>query len=318
MNHRPLFPSPVYPESRLAPLAIALTFALSIGLETSAAENRSAAPSGEAAIRASANAFIQAFNRADAKAVAELWTPAGTIASDGTEPLRGRPAIQKESAAIFQQHPGARMEIAIASIEFPTEALAIEDGTAQGETQHGGAPMLSRYTAVHVRDGQQWQIASVRETSIELPSTFAQMQELEWLIGDWQAKRDDAEVRTTFRWIANKSFIQRDYTLRRQGLTASTGIQIIGWNPQTGRFQSWSFDSSGGHGTGLWSPTADGWSIGTAGVLRDGTPTTSQDRLIRVPGEDNVLGWQSVSRTAGQTALPDTPEIVLDRIAPKH
>ena len=291
---------------------------LVLGLEAQAAEQKPPAMSAEAAVRASAATFVQAFNRADAKAVAELWTPTGTLASDGAEPLRGCPAIQKEYAAFFQQHPGARMEIAITSIEFPAEALAIEDGTAQVETQHGGAPMLSRYTAVHVRDGKQWRIASVRETSIELASSFSQVQELGWLIGDWQSQREDTELRTTFRWIANKSFLQRDYTLRRQGLTASTGTQIIGWNPQAGRFQSWSFDSSGGHGTGLWSPTADGWSIDTTGVLRDGTPTTSQDLLIRVPGENNVLGWRSVNRTAGQTALPDTPETVLDRIPAKR
>lgn len=315
MTDRRLFLSPFVTAFHLTPLLVSL--ALTVGLGAHAAEKRPAGPAGQAAIRASAEAFVQAFNQADAKAVAELWTPDGSLSSDGSQPLKGRPAIQQEYAEFFQQHPGARMEVAITSIEFPTETIGIEDGTAQVETQHGGAPVLSRYTAVHLRDGKQWRIASVRETSIEVASNFARLQELDWLIGDWQAKREDAELQTTLRWIANKSFIQRTYTLRRQGLTASSGTQIIGWNPQAGRIQSWSFDSSGGHGTGLWSPTTDGWSIDTTGVLSDGTPTVSRDLLLRVPDQNDVFGWRSIGRKAGQTALPDMPEVVLDRITAK-
>ena len=52
-------------------------------------------------------------------------------------------------------------------------------------------------------------------------------------------------------------------------------------------------------------------------MLPDGTPTASRDLLIRVPGEDDVLGWRSMARSAGGASLPDTPEVVLDRIAEK-
>ena len=42
----------------------------------------------EAAIRATADAFLKAFNRGDAKAVAALWTENGTLAD------RSRPVVQ--------------------------------------------------------------------------------------------------------------------------------------------------------------------------------------------------------------------------------
>ena len=124
-------------------------------------------------------------------------------------------------------------------------------------------------------------------------------------------------IRTTIRWIANKSFLEREYTIRKDGIAVSSGRQIIGWDPKARQIRSWSFDASGGHGTGLWAATPEGWRIESSGVMPDGAPTASRNVLIRVPGEDNVLGWRSVARSVGGTSLPDTPEVVLDRVSEK-
>jgi hypothetical protein len=166
-------------------------------------------------------------------------------------------------------------------------------------------------------DGK-WLMASVRETGIELPSNYGRLQDFEWLIGKWETKSEAATVHTTVRWMANKSFLQREYTVRNGGVTESSGIQIIGWDGQAGQVRSWSFDSSGGHGTGLWTPTPQGWRIESKGMLADGTPTASQDFLICVPGADNVLGWRSVNRKVGDKPLPDLREVVLDRLPEKQ
>ena len=99
---------------------------------------------------------------------------------------------------------------------------------------------------------------------------------------------------------------------------AIPGVKIIGWDPQASQIRSWSFDSSGGHGTGLWTAVSEGWRIETTGTLADGTLTSSRDLLIRVPEEENVLGWRSYDRRAGQVLLPATKEIVLDRAPEKR
>ena len=70
-------------------------------------------------------------------------------------------------------------------------------------------------------------------------------------------------------------------------------------------------------GTGFWVPTPDGWAIDSVGCLADGTPTSSLDFVIRIPGNNTVLGYRSVNRKAGNTRLPDLPEVVLDRVAAK-
>ncbi len=48
----------------------------------------------EAAVRATADAFIKAFDRGDAKAVAALWTANGTMADDRGEIFKGHKAIR--------------------------------------------------------------------------------------------------------------------------------------------------------------------------------------------------------------------------------
>jgi uncharacterized protein (TIGR02246 family) len=300
-------------------ILVILIAAPSIGAAEKGKEEKSKeAQSPDAAIRASADAFVKAFDRGDAKAVADLWTANGTMADDRGEIFKGRKAIADQYAAFFKAYPGAKMVIAIQSVDFPAASMAVEDGMAQVVTPQAGPPVASRYTAVHVQEGGKWLMASVRETTIPLSSNFGRLEDLGWLIGTWEAKRDATTVRATFRWIANKSFIERDFTVRQDGIQTASGVQIIGWDPQAGRVRSWSFDASGGYGSSLWTATPDGWHAESSGVLPDGTPTSSQETLIRVAGEDNVMGWRSFDRSAGDVALPDTAEVVLDRLPEKR
>jgi uncharacterized protein (TIGR02246 family) len=274
--------------------------------------------SPEAAIRAAADAFVQAFNRGDAKAVAAHWTANGSLTDEQGQTFKGRKVIEEQYAALFKQRPGARIEISVKSVEILSETTAVEDGIAQLIAKQAGPAMAGRYTAVHVRDGGQWLMASVRESSIPIASGFGRLEDLAWLIGSWKTKGDGAAVHTSFRWIANKSFIQRDHEVRHDGVVTDSGTQIIGFDPQAGQIRSWSFDSSGGHGTSLWSPSPEGWLIESMGTLTDGTPTSSRELLIRVAGENHVFGWRSFDRRAGQTPLADLREVVLDRVPEKR
>ena len=168
-----------------------------------------------------------------------------------------------------------------------------------------------------IQDGK-WLMSNVHESPADVKSGAETLQTLNWLIGKWQAKTGDIVAESDIRWLANKSFIRRDYTVRKGDATTGSGVQIIGWDPQQGQIRSWSFDSTGGFGTGLWSQTADGWQIDHIGTFPDSTPSSSRDFVIRVPGEDNVLGFRSTHRQAGESVLPDTAEIVFDRVKDKQ
>ena len=274
-----------------------------------AAEKSSDAKSPESAIRASADEFVKAFDRGDAKAVAALWTANGTETDEQGEVFQGRPAIEKQYAAFFKAQPKARIEVSIESIDVATPAVAIEDGVAS-VTNGDNPPTASRYRAVHVLENGKWLMASVREALFELVS----LQQLAWLIGKWETKSEDTVVQSDIHWIVNKTFIQRDYTAQKGKDAISAGTQIVGVDPQSGQLRCWSFDSSGGHGTGLWSAVPAGWQIDNVGVLADGTPTMSRDLIIRVAGEDSIFGWRSIERRVGQMPLPDTKEVVLERV----
>src|SRR5262245_29055735 len=57
------------------------------------------------AIREGSQAFVEAFNRADAQAVAALWAPDGEYIDEAGRKFEGRAAIEKEYAAFFSAHP---------------------------------------------------------------------------------------------------------------------------------------------------------------------------------------------------------------------
>jgi hypothetical protein len=177
-----------------------------------------------------------------------------------------------------------------------------------------GGASSGRYSVVHVFEGGKWLMASVREASAADASGADRLADLDWLIGKWESKSGEAAFESTFRWIVNKTFIQRDYATRQNGRTVASGIQIIGWDPEAGQIRSWAFDASGGLGAGSWQKVAAGWRIESTGVLLDGAPTSAIDCLIQVEGEPNVLGWRSIDRRAGDAALPDSPEVVFDRV----
>ena len=59
------------------------------------------------AIRKSSHAFEEAFNKADAKAVAALWTIDGDYVDETGQVFAGRDAIEKQYADFFANHQAA-------------------------------------------------------------------------------------------------------------------------------------------------------------------------------------------------------------------
>jgi uncharacterized protein (TIGR02246 family) len=264
-----------------------------------------------AAIRAASRAFVDAFNKGDAKAVAALWTKDGDYIDDEGQRYVGREAIEKVYAGFFAENPKARIQIVIDSARLLSESAAIEDGHAVVDPPPAGAPAVGKYTVVHVKVDGKWLMSTVRDTKTETPSAYRNVADLEWLVGMWTAEEQGAKTESVCQWVANKSFVERRYTVTQPNGTTTSGIQLIGWNPENRQVQSWNFSSDGGHAVGIWSPIEGGWMAKMRGVTGDGVPTTAVNRLKRL--DDNAYVWQSVERTAGGTPLPDTDEVVLRR-----
>ena len=264
-----------------------------------------------AAVRASVEAFVDAFNRRQPETIAALWSKNGEYVDNSGRSFHGRDAIAKSYADFFANHGGAQIHITIDSVRVLSDTAVIEEGHARLDPPPAGEPGVSRYTAVHVKENGVWKMASVREKWVAAPSTHSHVADLEWLIGDWRAEEHGVQYESTCRWIANKSFVERRYTATNASGGTTSGVQLIGWNPSAGHVQSWNFSADGGHAVGVWTPVDGGWKAEMRGVTGDGSPTYSVNTLKRL--DDKAYVWQSTDRYADGISMPDTGEVILKR-----
>jgi uncharacterized protein (TIGR02246 family) len=264
------------------------------------------------AIRQGAVEFVQAFDRGDAAAVADCWTDKGEYQDETGQTFTGRAAIQQEYARLFGEHPGAKLQLHIDAVRLLGDAIALEQGHASVELPSGQRSAGSQYSALHVKQGDKWLMARVQDEPASGSVDRRALDDLRWLEGNWSAEEYGAKMNVTFRWIADKQFLERTFTVQRPNGETHSGLQIIGWNPSLGRIQSWIFTSDGGMAEGLWSPIDGGWAVETSGTSADGMPTNSINWIGRL--DHNGIVSRSTHRSVGSSALPDTDEVVLKRI----
>src|SRR5262245_4230966 len=264
----------------------------------------------EAAVRKSAAEFAEAFNKGDARAVAAFWARDGEFVGPDGDPIRGRKEIEKSYNEFLKKHPKAKLEVQIESVRLIGRHTALEEGTLRLRSPGEPEPTESRYSVLHIREDDQWKMASVREW-IPDPATLVSLKDLQWLIGEWVAKSDDAELRTSYAWDEDKAYLQCRYTLKKGGKVVATGKQVIGKDP-AGGLRSWLFDSSGAFGESSWSRDGNRWVIEASGTLPDGSELTATNLLI--PLEKDSFTWQSVERKVGEAELPATPPLKVTRV----
>ena len=265
------------------------------------------------AIEQSAQAFVTAYNAGNAEAIAALWTPEGEY-SVGNQTFKGRAEIKKLYEEHFKANPGTRMEVKVQSVRNLAPNLVLEEGIASVSGGTNGATSASAYTAVHTKLDGKWLMASVRESEVPLPPESPNLEELASLVGDWRAQGDAATVDVSFQWMSNKHFLKAETTVHPKDKPEGVpgGMQIIGVDPLSGQLVSWFFTADGGHSSGVWVNSGNRWLINTQGATADGAVTTATN-IFYQPQQD-VLSWQSVDRTVDGELLPNTEEIVLERV----
>ncbi len=273
--------------------------------------SQAAAGADEVAIRASATAFAKSFNAGDAKSIAAQWTEDGDYVNEQGQRYVGRAAIQQEYEAFFSQYPGVQIQIKVDSVKVLSPTTAIQEGTTTLGTVDAPSPVSSSYLAIYVKQNNQWMIASARDVRVEIASTFDNVADFEKFIGSWSCENGSTRVATTCRWIADKKYIERKFSVTENGAVTQTGVQIIGWNPTEQQISSWLFDSTGGHDFAIWTPRKNGWETSSTGYTTDGTPTSASNILTHV--DDNSMTWKSIHRMLGDQPLADTGELVLKR-----
>ncbi len=264
-------------------------------------------PADRAAIQAAGQSFLKAYMAGDARAMAAHWTDNGEyLAEDGTA-LRGRANIAKAYAELFGKKQGeTRAEMERTSLRFPSKDTAITEGYFKVQNDKS-APVVSKYSVLHVRENGQWLMAVVREW----PSEATSLRDLDWLIGTWVAKRNDTEVRTTYEWWGQTRFIRVNITLKQADHTV-TGFQMIARDGATGQLRSWTFDAEGNFGEATWTREGQKWVQDSAGVAENGSILAATNIVTRL--DDDAFTFQSVQRTVNGEAAADIPPVRVTRV----
>jgi uncharacterized protein (TIGR02246 family) len=274
-----------------------------------AAKSDSAAD--EKAIRATADAFVAAFDAGDAKAIGALFTPDAQYTDEDGQEFRGRAEIEQEYAGVFKSNRGATMTVIIESIRMLGTNVAIEKGVAKVKPAKGEAT-ASRYTVVHVKRDGNWLMAVGHDAPYVDVANGEYLKDLEWLIGDWAPRSKNQPLHIKFDWLAQKNFIRNTFRITKDDEQSLTGGQIIGWNPKLGKIVSWHFDAQGGFGNDVWTKDGEKWVIEASGTFRDGSESSSVN--ILTPIDANTFTWQSIDRKLEGVSIPDTDPVTIVRV----
>jgi uncharacterized protein (TIGR02246 family) len=271
---------------------------------------------GEKALHDRAAALVKAFNKGDARALAEFWTPNGDYMDEEGHLYQGRKAIEESFQKLFAEAKGAELRFHRTAFRMVRPDLAIADGVMEVVPPDGGPPTSARYTAVHVKQDGQWFLESVREAVATPPSNAENLEDVAWLIGDWADEVEKgALAKVTFSWDENRNFIVSSFVTTLKDVPVAGGTQWIGWDAAEKRIRSWSFDSSGGFGEGVWTRDGDRLVSKTTTTTRDGKKVSATNIVTQV--DPDHLTWRSTQRSVDGKSLPDIEVVKMKRVKPE-
>ena len=260
-----------------------------------------------------AQAFIAAFNKGDAKAVAGFWTPDGDYVDQVGNKYKGRAALEKLYAKVFAQQKGAKLTIHVGSIRMVTPDVAIEEGVTEVTPGDGGLSTSAAFTAVVVKTDGEWYFESVHETIARPPSNAEHFEELEWLIGEWTGEETKGEsARSSYSWAENKNFIVSSFATTLNGVPVIGGTQWIGWDAIDKQIRSYSFYSGGGIGEAIWTNDGNSWQIKTTAKTANGKRVSAINVVTRM--DTDHATWQVTQLTVDGKKMPDAPVVKLKRV----
>jgi uncharacterized protein (TIGR02246 family) len=260
-----------------------------------------------------AQAFIAAFNKGDAKAVAAFWTPEGDYTDQVGEKYKGRAALEKLYSKLFAENKGAKLTIHVGALRQIGADTAIEEGITEVTPAEGGLPSVAAFMAVLVKKDGEWYFESVHDSVARPPSNAAHFEEIEWLLGDWVGEEAKGESsRASYRWAENKNFIVSSFATTVDGVPVVGGTQWIGWDAIDKQIRSYSFYSGGGIGEATWTKSDGKWHIKTSAKSSGGKKVSAVNVVTQVDADHAT--WQMTAVVVDGIPMPNPPLIKLKRV----
>jgi uncharacterized protein (TIGR02246 family) len=258
-------------------------------------------------LQKAASDFVTAYNKKDAKAIANLFTKDGELTDlSGEEITSGREEIEALYTDVLADENASSIAIEVSSVRLVTPDIAIEDGKAHFTPPGEDAiPRSIEYAAVLAKNAEgAWLIASSRTLS-DITDTAGQLAVLSSsLIGEWTSSTaDGVRLDLAIGWDKSGKFLTGEILTTTADAEPQTGTIRIGWNAAKKSIVSWIFDSKGGVIEGVWTPSKTGWLILAEGITADGE-TFSAIQKITTEGK-GVIHWDATHRVIAGAEQPD-------------
>lgn len=275
--------------------------AASLAADAAFSDEEQPPASPEAAIRQRGKDYIAAVRRGDGNEIAAFWTEEGDYVDETGRAVKGR-VLARDAQGPLEERD-ARSVLTVESVRFLTPDVALEDGgltSAPGALQGAAS---RRYTAIWVRKKGKWLLDGVRESTLPAATHFDRLRGLDWMVGDWRSDDEAQTVRVRCSWSGDKNFLLREIDVHlpeREPLHVS---QRVGWDAREKQIKSWTFDSDGGHGGGLWFHKGDQWIIEAESTLPTGSRATGTNVLAQ-DGRD-AFTWESSNGQIDGEPVPE-------------
>lgn len=288
-----------------------LVLCLALGTIVSSARGDDAAAEQ---VRTVLRDYVEAFNQHDAAAVAAHWSANAVYVDRETgKRLEGREAIEADFAAIFEASPDVRLVGEVSDISFVTGDVAIANGTATVYAGDGSVS-LAEFSATFVSEEETWLLHTVHESDVSLPPTaYDALQPLAWMVGTWVDESEDVRVETNIRWASGGSFLIRAFSVSAGEDVVKEGTQVIGWDPRSNEIRSWSFDSDGSFGDGVWSLSGDRWMVRSTQTLADGSAASGT--FVFAPVDNDTMTVQLIGHEVEGEPQPASEVVTIVRTA---
>jgi hypothetical protein len=262
-------------------------------------------------------AYAEAFNKRDYAALADQWTARAELVEGGTR-LHGRDTIVDSIKMWRERHPEASLAIQLRDIEPVAEPIARVSGVMRFTKQPGAAPIESRFSALRVKEGATWRLAESRVT----PAHVAALDDLDWMLGTWQADVPDrATIQITYeKALGGYAIVGRTKITPKPGKAALLpdgieALEVIHADRDAGLIRAWVFDSTGARADGYFE--FDGTSFEK---VMSGTPSEAihgrRATWVQViaPGGDGKVTTHMIERTIDGVGLPDARPLTFKKV----
>lgn len=261
--------------------------------------------------------YAEAFNKKDYAALADQWTSRAELVEGGTK-LAGRDRIVESIKAWRERHPEASIAIELRDVEPVAEPIARVSGVMRYTRKPGEKPTESTFTALRVKEGGTWRLAESRVT----PAHVAALDDLDWIIGTWQAEvADRATIQITYeKALGGYCIVGRTKitpkpgkaSLLPQGIEA---MEVIHADRDAGLIRAWVFDSTGARADGYFEFDGTSFEKVMSGTPSDAVRgrTAAWVQVISPAGEGKVT-THMIERTIDGVGLPDAAPLTFKKI----